>query len=60
MRNYVQQYLITMDGEEPFTTEWYDYINNYRADLNMIVYDLHHNLYSTDGIEWKELQNDHL
>lgn len=60
MRNYVQRYLITMDGEEPFTTEWYDFQNNYRADLNMIVYDLHNNLYSTNGIDYKELENDHL
>lgn len=58
--NYVQRYLITGDGIEPFTTEWYDYENNYRADLNMIIYDLHRRVYTTDGQVWKQLDWDTL
>lgn len=60
MRDYIQRYLITMDGEEPFTTEWYDYENNYRSDLNMVIYNLHNHTYSTNGIDWKSIETDHL
>jgi len=53
-------YLITADGMEPFLTKWYDYENNYRADLNMVVYDLDNQCYTTNGTDWKELEVDHL
>lgn len=60
MKLYTQQYLITMDGEEPFFTAWFDYDNNYRKDLNMVVYDLWNHQYSTDGLEFKDIESDHL
>lgn len=60
MKLYTQQYLITMDGEEPFFTEWFDRENNYRPDLNMVVYDLNNHRYTTDGTTWHHIESDHL
>lgn len=60
MTPYVQQYLITGDGIEPFTTEYYDYGNNYIEDINMKVYDLHGQVYTDNGIDWKPFETDHL
>lgn len=57
---YVQQYLITGDGIEPFTTEWFDPLNHFDAEINMKVYNLHNDKYTTDGSFWFNFQRDHL
>lgn len=54
------KYLITTNKHKPFLTEWYIYENNYNADLDMVVYDLVNNKYTTDGINWQDIEIDHL
>lgn len=54
-----QQYLITIEGtNEPFTTNWFEYENHYVE--GMTVYDLWNGRYTEDGINWKDLPEDHL
>jgi len=54
------RYLITARGIEPALTHWFENENNFRADLNMVVYDLMKCIYTTDGVTWKPIQEDHL
>jgi hypothetical protein len=56
----MNKYLITsVDGNtKPFFTNYYSYENNY-VD-NMIVYDLFNSEYTIDGINWLEIDEDHL
>ncbi len=50
-------YLILRDGEA-FYTNWFDYENNYND--GMVVFNLLTDTYTTDGINWKEIEQDHL
>lgn len=59
MRPYVQHYLITGDGIEPFTTEWFDIDNHFSYENNMIVYDLHNDQWY-DGYMWHNYERDNL
>jgi len=54
------RYLITTKDYSPFLTKWFDAENNFNADLEMIVYDLVENKYTTDGKKWHEIEIDHL
>ena len=54
------QYLITTKTGEPFFTDWFDPENNFNAEAGMVVYDLFNYLYTTDGKNWKDIQEDHL
>ncbi len=54
------RYLITTKAESPGLTEWFDADNHFNAEIGMIVYDLHKELYTTDGKNWKEIEIDHL
>ena len=54
------RYLITATGTQPALTHWFDTENNLRADLNMVVYDLMKCIYTTDGVTWKPILEDHL
>lgn len=51
------KYLIIHDSK-PFYTNLYNYENNY-VD-GMIVIDLYAGDYTTDGVVWIEVQQDHL
>ena len=51
-------YLITEKGKSPIFTNWYDYENNYNE--GMVVYDLINCKYTIDGINWIEIEIDHL
>jgi hypothetical protein len=53
------QYLITTKTEEPFFTDWFDPKNDFNAKAGMVVYDLYYGLYTTDGKNWKEINEDH-
>jgi hypothetical protein len=52
------RYLVTMPDNEPFFTEWFDTENHFAE--TMVVYDLAKGLYTTDGVTWEEIQEDHL
>jgi len=45
-------------NNEVFYTEWYRYENNY-VD-GMVIINNNNHTYSTDGINFKEIQEDHL
>lgn len=52
------RYLVTSPGNEPFFTNWFDAENNFNE--GMTVYDLAKFVYTTDGINWTEIEEDHL
>jgi hypothetical protein len=54
------RYLITTKNEPPFLTRWFEYENHFNPELGMIIYDLSANTYTTDGINWLEIEIDHL
>jgi len=55
------RYLITSsDILSPGLTNWFDPVNHFNSDLNMIVYDLLLDLFTIDGINWLPITIDHL
>ncbi len=54
------KYLIITNENKPFFTNYFDYENNFNDEINMVVFDLFHHIYTTDGINWKEIEEDHL
>ncbi len=54
------QYLITTKDNPPFLTKWFDAENNFNSELGMVVYDLINNKYTTNGIDWADIEFDHL
>ena len=52
------RYLVTSPRFEPFFTEWFTVENNLADD--MVVFDMHLNKYIKKGIEWTEIETDHL
>jgi hypothetical protein len=58
------RYLITtnilMSGTAPFLTNYFDAENNFNSEIEMVVYNLYLNKYTTDGKNWYEIEIDHL
>ena len=54
------RYLITTNNNTPFFTEWFDVENHFNKDVDMAVYDLSENRYTTDGVNWNRIMEDHL
>ena len=55
------RYLITTkEVHEPFLTEWFDEENHFNAEIEMVVYDLFMDKFTTDGHTWFDIQIDHL
>lgn len=54
------RYLITAKNSDPFLTKWFDPENHFNIDLDMVVYDLSENKYTTNGTNWIEIEIDHL
>ena len=54
------RYLITTKTETPGLTWIFDAENHFNAEIGMIVYDLHKELYTTDGKNWKQIKIDNL
>jgi hypothetical protein len=54
------QYLITTNIQQPFLTKWFDADNHFNPDVEMVVYDLINNVYTTDGHTWLNINIDHL
>lgn len=51
------QYLV-LHNNKAFYTNWYNYENNYND--GMVVFSLLTDTYTTDGINWEEIEEDHL
>lgn len=54
------QYLITTKTDTPYLTPWFDVENVFNPEIGMIVYDLQLYRYTTDGVNWKDIEIDHL
>ena len=54
------RYLVIIEGGQPFLTEWFCCENNFRKDVDMTVYDLILNKYTTDGSTWLDIEIDYL
>lgn len=57
----MMRYLITTrEANSAFLTNNFDAENHFNADIQMVVYDLIKNIFTTDGIIWNEIMIDHL
>lgn len=54
------RYLITTRDCAPFYSAYFEPENHFNADAGMIVYDLHNDLYTTDGEKWRAINFDRL
>jgi len=54
------RYLVTMNGNPPFLTKWFEYDNHWQDGINMVVCDLQSLTYTTDGKNWLPIEIDHL
>jgi hypothetical protein len=54
------RYLITTNTQGPFFTNWFDSLNHFSKDVGMVVYDLVAQRYTTNGIDWREIEEDSL
>lgn len=54
------RYLITINTQPPFLSDWFDAENNFNAEVGMVVYDLAKGVYTTDVDKWNEIEEDHL
>jgi hypothetical protein len=60
IENAMKRYLITTTVQHPFITDWFDSENHFNEEVGMVVYDLLSCTYTTDGITWNDIQEDHL
>ena len=51
------QYLFIYKGQASYT-HWFDAENNFSE--GMVVFDLHKGLFTTDGVNWNYIEEDHL
>lgn len=58
------RYLITtnlyLSGQPPFLTNYFEAEKDFNSEIDMVVYDLYLNKYTEDGINWYEIEFDHL
>jgi len=54
------RYLITMNGNPPFLTKWFEYDNHWQDGINMVVCDLQNLTYTQDGKTWHPIEQDQL
>jgi len=57
------KYLVsyTETGEQKcFYTNWFDKDNHFNAELNMVVFNLLSHKYTSNGIDWMDIDEDHL
>ena len=54
------RYLITMSGQPPFLTNYVDAEKDFNSEIEMVVYDLDLNKYTTNGKNWYNIEIDHL
>jgi hypothetical protein len=54
------RYLVTMNGNPPFLTKWFEYDNHWQEHCDMVVYDLQTLTYTTDGTTWEPIETDEL
>ena len=53
-------YLVTVKGEEPFYTDWFDSKNFFNHEIGMVIYNLYDKTYTVDGENWNAILFDSL
>jgi hypothetical protein len=46
--------------QKAFYTNWFDVENNFNSEVGMIVFDLTNHKYMANGLEWTDIDEDHL
>jgi hypothetical protein len=54
------RYLVTMNGNPPFLTKWFEYESHCTDGVNMVVCDLQTLSYTQDGKNWHSIEQDQL
>lgn len=54
------RYLVISNGNDPFYTNWFDAENHFNKEIEMVVFDLVHHIYTADGKIWEPIKEDHL
>ena len=54
------RYLVTMNGNPPFLTKWFEYENHWDDGKGIVIYDLQTLTYTTDGTTWHPIETDQL
>lgn len=56
------RYLVTTLNHSPFLTEWFDPENHFNPDpdMGMVVYDLFKKTFTTNGMDWRNIELDSL
>ena len=57
------KYLVTYienGTHQAFYTNWFDIENNFNSEVGMIVFDLVKHKYMLNGLEWCDIEDDHL
>jgi hypothetical protein len=55
---FSDMYLITQPGTEPFLTKYFDPENHWQD--GMVIFNCATSEYTTDGVNWQPLNEDHL
>lgn len=54
------RYLVTINGNPPFLTKWFEYDNHWQDGINMVVCDLQNLTYTQDGKTWHPIRQNQL
>lgn len=54
------RYLVTTTDNPPFYTESFEPDNHFNQDVGMVVFDLYHLTFMTNGKDWNLTEIDHL
>jgi len=54
------RYLITINGNPPFLTKYFEYENHWTNGVNMVVCDLQTLSFTQNGKDWHPIKNDGL
>ena len=60
LQNQSKNEIYSHYNKSAFTTNWFDYENNYNPDYNMIVIDKTRGLITFDGETWQDIEEDSL
>jgi len=54
------RYLVFVPNQTPFFSPYFDAENNFNDEVGMQVVDLAKGLYTSDGENWNQIEEDHL
>ena len=52
------RYLVIIPNQTPTYSQWFDAENHFED--GMTIFDLINDVYTTDGVNWQEIEFDHL